>query len=185
MSGTLSFMKSSFAATSTRRRPPEPAAEESVIVANVSGSVVKPTVWRSCPLRSIVTPSGIMILPSPRQSQFAVRRTVPERTIEEHVGIAPTAKFAAVSPVTVTTLAAAAFFAARYTPSERTSASYVAAVAASSSNTVPHEGRTVKLITFRPSARSLRDERSSATFGETMRPSAKSPVPPFSWILPV
>ena len=107
MSGTLSFMKSSFAATSTRRRPPEPAAEVSVIVANVSGSVVKPTVWRSCPLRSIVTPSGITILPSPRQSQFAVSVTVPDRTIDAHVGIAPTAKFAAVLPVTTMTSAAA------------------------------------------------------------------------------
>ena len=48
----------------------------------------------------------MMIVPSPRQSQSAVSVTVPERTIDAHVGIEPTAKFAAVLPVTTMTFVA-------------------------------------------------------------------------------
>ena len=67
--------------------------------------------------------------------------------------------------------------ATRYTPSARTSAAYVAAVVSSSANTVPYEGRTSNGSTFSPSARSVRAERSSATFSEMIRPTLKSPVP--------
>ena len=104
-SDTPSLMQvTSLAATRTRSSPPLEAV--SVMSAPVPGNAANPRSVRLWPFKLMVTPSGMMAVPSPVQSQSAVSRTVPERRIEAHVGIAPATSWIDVSPVTSITRAA-------------------------------------------------------------------------------